>query len=108
MHGHVVALRDENTVLIEHRAGIISPLFDVRRECRSSKADAHLLGDRRVERLEDFEFDGIDFHESTNRSTSTIPCRTRARRSCASSSGLGPQPINRNRTVHFEEGLWAE
>ena len=62
VNGHVIALGDRLAPCVIHRARIIEPLLDVRREARPAQRHAHLLGDREIEVLEDFEVDGMDFH----------------------------------------------
>src|SRR4051812_33177687 len=66
MHRHVIALGDECAFAVEDGTRIIAPLFDVGREGRASQADAHLFGDRRIKRLEDFELDRIGFHTAVS------------------------------------------
>src|SRR5262249_24785407 len=57
----MVALSDQHAIAVEYGAGVVAPLLDVRRECRTPQAHAHLLGHRRIKRFEDFQFDGISF-----------------------------------------------
>ena len=49
---------------IEDSAGIVAALFDIGRERSAAQGRAHLFGDRVVEVLEDFEFDGITHVEA--------------------------------------------
>src|SRR5262249_37253988 len=62
MDWHMIALRDEQTFLIENGAGIIAPFFDIGRERRTPETDAHLFSYRCIERFEDFQLYRISFH----------------------------------------------
>ena len=64
MHRHVIAHGDYLAFAVENRAGIIAPLFDVGRKCRSPKGSTHFFRDGMVDALEDFQFDGIARHEA--------------------------------------------
>src|ERR1700675_2705493 len=59
MYGHVVAHSDDPAGGVEHGAGVIAALFDVRGERSTAKGGAHLFGNREIEVLENLEFDGV-------------------------------------------------
>ena len=59
MHRHVVAHSDDLAACVEHRAGIIAPLFDVGRERGAAQRRAHFFGDGMKQILENFDLDGI-------------------------------------------------
>ena len=59
MHGHVVALGNHVAVMVEDRARVIAPFFDVRRKRRPPQRRAHLLGDRVIDVLENFQLNRI-------------------------------------------------
>src|SRR4051795_4745928 len=63
MHGHMVAHGDDLSFAVEHRARIVSPFFDVRRESGTPQGGSHLLGDGVIDVLEYLEFDGIPLHQ---------------------------------------------
>ena len=65
---YVIALRNRLARGVIHRARIIEPLLDVRREAGPAERDAHLFRDGQEEILEDFEFNGIDAHYARLRS----------------------------------------
>jgi len=62
MDRHVIALRYHIAVAIKNRAGIVAPLFDVRRIGRSFERRAHFFGDGMKQAFEDFELYGICSH----------------------------------------------
>src|ERR1700722_12175942 len=64
MHRHMIAHRDYLTRAIEHRAGIIAPFLDIRRECGTPQRRAHLLRNGVIQVLENFQFDRIARHEA--------------------------------------------
>jgi deoxyribonuclease IV len=64
MHGHVIALGDQDAFAVEDRAGIIAALFYVWRERRTAQAHTHLFCYGGVERFEDLEFDRVDSHRA--------------------------------------------
>ena len=59
VHGHVIAHGDDLARGIEDGAGVIAAFFDIGREGSAAQRGPHFFGDRVVEVLEDFEFDGI-------------------------------------------------
>lgn len=62
MHRHVIAHRDNFTIGIEERTGIIATLLYVRRKRGASKRCAHFLRDGVENTLENFKFDDVDMH----------------------------------------------
>jgi hypothetical protein len=62
MHGHVIAHRDDFTIRVEERAGIIATLFYVRGKRAATKCGAHFFGDGMKNILEYLEFDDVDAH----------------------------------------------
>jgi len=67
MHRHVVAHGDHFATGVKDSAGVVAPFFDVGRERRPAQGCAHLLGNRVIEVLEDFQFDGIASHGNAQR-----------------------------------------
>ena len=65
MHWHVIALSNQEAVLIEDRARVVPSLFYVWGESRASQAHTHLFGYRGIKGLEDLELDWINFHHLT-------------------------------------------
>ena len=59
VHRHVRRVGDQVPLPIEHGAGKIEPFLDVDRVSRVREPQAHLLGDRHVEIVEDLEHDGV-------------------------------------------------
>jgi hypothetical protein len=59
MHRHVIALRDDSTLLVEECARVIAPFLDVRRVCGSLEGRAHLLCQRGEKVPINFEADRI-------------------------------------------------
>ena len=55
MHRHVRRVGDEAPVTVEQSAGEVEPLLDVDRIGGVLQRDAHLLGDRHEEVIEDLE-----------------------------------------------------
>ena len=60
MHRHVRRVGDQRAVAVEQRAGEIEPLLDVDGIGGVLQRDAHLLGDRHEEVVEDLEHHRID------------------------------------------------
>jgi hypothetical protein len=50
MDGHVIALGNYSTFLIEDCTGVVSPLLDVRREGGATQRNPHLLSYGSIER----------------------------------------------------------
>ena len=61
MHRHVRSVGDEASLAVEQCAGKVEPLLDVDRIGGVLQRDAHLLGDRHEEMIEDLEHDRIGF-----------------------------------------------
>ena len=61
MHRHVRSVGDEAPLAVEQCAGKVEPLLDVDRIGGVLQRDAHLLGDRHEEMIEDLEHDRIGF-----------------------------------------------
>jgi hypothetical protein len=64
VHGHVISHGNDFAVTIENRAGVVAPLFNVRRKCRAAQGRTHLFRDGMIKILEDFQFNGITWHRA--------------------------------------------
>ena len=60
VHGDVCRLAKQSTVQIKHRAGIVEPVFDVRRECRTPQHYPHLVANCLHATLKQRQFDAVD------------------------------------------------
>src|SRR5688572_16283243 len=71
MHRHVIALRDHASLRVEHRARVVTPLFDVWRKGGAAQRDAHLFSHRSEERAIDLQRRRIE--ASLHRSIRMLP-----------------------------------
>ena len=60
MHRDMGRIGNQAAIAIKHRAGKIQPLFDVDRLCRVGEPQAHLLGDRHVQAIENLKHHRVD------------------------------------------------
>jgi hypothetical protein len=61
VHRDVRRVGDQRSAGVEQSAGEVEPLLDVDRGRGRLQRDAHLLGDRHEQIVEDFEAHGVDF-----------------------------------------------
>ena len=71
MHRHVVAHGDDLAARVDHRAGIIAPLFDIGGERGAAQRRAHFFRNRVKQILENFDLDGI-FHAVASSQKSAV------------------------------------